>query len=85
MKELLEMDDMFLPFDHTKQQDVIVSTEEIGERRGSLTPGSLLRRVGSVIEQNRYKSKGYHELAEEEPTTTTTLSTTSSITTIAAA
>ncbi|KAI9362856.1 kinase-like domain-containing protein [Pilaira anomala] len=87
MKELLEMDDMFLPFDHTKQQDVVVSIEEIGERRGSLTPGSLLRRVGSAIEQNRYKSKGYHELTEEEPNTTTTittLSTTSSITTIAA-
>lgn len=73
MKDLLEMDDMFLPYDHTKQQDETIVAQEdddlISERRNSLTPTSLLRRVGGALDQNRYNSKGYHELAEDVVTT----------------
>lgn len=100
MKDLLEMDDMFLPYDYTKHQnstaaaaatpaaaavvldmeeeEVIVDTtpKTINEdRRNSLTPSNLLRRVGGALDQNRYKSQGYHELTNtgEELTTPTSI------------
>jgi hypothetical protein len=79
MKDLLEMEDMFLPFDYTKHQPisdiavispVIEQAEEIPiiieERRNSTTPSSLLRRVGGALDQNRYKSQGYHEISNNE-------------------
>ncbi|CAO3644039.1 unnamed protein product [Mucor hiemalis] len=86
MKDLLEMDDMFLPFDYTKHQSstaVVVDMEEeevdttkiTEDRRNSLTPSNLLRRVGGALDQNRYKSQGYHELTNtgEEMATPTSI------------
>lgn len=96
MKDLLEMDDMFLPYDYTKHQNstaaaaaaavVDVEEEEVvldttpkitttDDRRNSLTPSNLLRRVGGALDQNRYKSQGYHELTNtgEEITTPTSM------------
>lgn len=86
MKDLLEMDDMFLPFDYTKHQSstaIVVDMEEeevdttkiTEDRRNSLTPSNLLRRVGGALDQNRYKSQGYHELTNtgEEMATPTSI------------
>jgi hypothetical protein len=81
MKDLLEMEDMFLPFDYTKHQKINNNNNNIAvidadveenetstileERRNSLTPSNLLRRVGGALDQNRYKSQGYLELSTE--------------------
>jgi serine/threonine kinase 32 len=52
MKELIELDDSFLTYDFTKQ----TSTEQ------PITPSNILKKVGDVLDQTKYKSQGYHEL-----------------------
>jgi serine/threonine kinase 32 len=93
MKELLEMDDMFLPYDYTKYQQqrkigiddddsntkplIVMPSPSSSSltaddlRRNSPTPNNLLRRVGSALDQTRYKNQGYSELSKSDDTPTT--------------
>ncbi|KAI8078289.1 kinase-like domain-containing protein, partial [Gilbertella persicaria] len=77
MKDLIEMDDNFLPYDYTKhvktveqQEDKDISpTEDIilpSVSTSLSTAGSLLRRVGEKIDQSKYKSQGYYELSAND-------------------
>lgn len=98
MKDLLEMDTMFLSYDYTKQNSNTTTTNReliednthtnnipaslsassssitaptmIDTILSSPTPGSLLRRVGGALneklEQTKYNSQGYYELAANE-------------------
>jgi hypothetical protein len=112
MKELLEMDTMFLPYDYTKQHPnttttTVTTAATTTTTRGiiedtntnipaslstssssvtvidtilnSPTPSSLLRRVGGALneklDQTKYKSQGYYELAANDNTTNTDLYT----------
>ncbi|KAI8878512.1 kinase-like protein [Backusella circina FSU 941] len=52
MKELIELDDSFLTYDYTKQASV----------DQSILPSNLLKKVGEVLDQTKYKAQGYHEL-----------------------
>lgn len=46
MQELLEIDNKFLPYDHTKQQKKL----------------NLIRKMGEKIDQAKYNAQGYQEL-----------------------
>ncbi|KAG1067974.1 hypothetical protein G6F42_026436 [Rhizopus arrhizus] len=65
MKELIDMDSKFLPYDYTKHHSNIPSSSS-----------NLIRRVGSALndkmDQTKYTSQGYIELSTAASTTTNT-------------
>lgn len=74
MKELLEMDDMFLPYDYTKQNKAVATLDDEEEEEAVTamkkpspsSPNNLLRRMGGTLDQSRYKSQGYSELSNTD-------------------
>ncbi|KAL9552513.1 hypothetical protein MBANPS3_003726 [Mucor bainieri] len=69
MKELIDMDSKFLPYDYTKYHATTATIP-------SPSSSNLIRRVGSALndkmDQTKYTSQGYIELSTAANTTTTT-------------
>lgn len=76
MKELIDMDSKFLPYDYTKYHSTSATIP-------SPSSSNLIRRVGSALndkmDQTKYTSQGYIELSTAANITTTTTTTTTTV------
>lgn len=74
MKELIDMDSKFLPYDYTKYHPTTAAAATIPSPSSS----NLIRRVGSALndkmDQTKYTSQGYIELSTAANATTTSAS-----------
>ncbi|KAI8879555.1 kinase-like protein [Backusella circina FSU 941] len=76
IKDLLKLDDYYLPYDYTKgekYEDDTVPQVNQESTQSAILPTTILRRVGDALEQTKYKSQGYYELTDVLNNTTKTL------------
>lgn len=91
MKELIDIENSFLSYDYTKNQQlnqpeprmVITTTSS---KLTFINESNLLKRVGDKFDQSKYRSQGYYELntydTHDDPITASTTTTTTTTTTV---